>query len=236
VGVRLITGLLVLLSCFSPLRAAEPWVLHSGVSGSYKNGLQQQYLQYLAKGINAHLQVTYASFPRRLHMLKIGAIDLMVGLSYTPERAEHIYYIRPHYFDNPLALFMVNPNRGNAPSEATIGHYQIGTIRNAKYFDAIDNSPNRVAVGTVEQLIKMLLAGRLDGFIYNRRGGIAKLQQMQLLSKVTVLELSEAANNALYIGISKRSKLYTDPQRLRQLVQLQQHYPQLRQDFYAVKP
>lgn len=212
--------------------AAGSLVLKSAVSESYKTGLQYQFLKKIAAELNVGLILSYVPFPRRLHQLKQGEIDLMVGVSYRKGRADYIYYLKPHYFNNPIGLFVRSDAQFNINSAEDIGALNIGVVKSSKYFPELDNSPNKVPISTVEQLVKMVSYGRLDGFVHNKKGAEKKVQQMEMQSQVKAHDFILPVDNRIFIGISKKSWLYRNKKMLAKIKKIQRGYEKLRSHYY----
>ena len=67
-----------------------------GGFGEHKQGAGYEYLQKISYITGWRYEYVYASFKECLDMLADGEIDILGSVSYTPERAELKYLLRPH--------------------------------------------------------------------------------------------------------------------------------------------
>jgi len=157
--------LLVLYTLCYAVQAEPTLKLKSAVSPQYVAGLQHQFINYLAEKSQLDISVYYIPFARRLEYLKQGKLDFMVGLFYRSDRAALIHFIKPSYYDNANVLFVRHDSSLQLTNINQLKAYKIGSIIGSRLFNEYDNSPTKMAVGSVTQLIKMLAIERIDGFI-----------------------------------------------------------------------
>lgn len=228
---------LFLLLFFLPVTVVseERPVLVSGVSPSYKTGLQYKFINYLSKQSDCDTELQYLPFARRLHLLKIGKIDFLVGLSHSKEREKDIYFLNPPYYSQPIGIFTLNSVDKNIVERKKLQDFRIGTIIDSKFFPEIDQNENKLEIASVEQMVQLLLSGRIDGFIHNQKGGMMKVAEANASDRIKVMELSPPVSYDLYIGISRKSALYKDKEKLARFRELQKHYPVIRAEHYQHK-
>ena len=228
--------LLFCLITFPSLALSQDKItLISGVSPSYKNGLQQQFIEHLTAHEHIELQLKYAPFARRLHQLRTGQIDFLVGLSYSKDREKDIYFLKPYYVQ-PIGIFTLKGTDQRIAQRQNLKNFRIGTITNSKLFPEIDQDENKIEIASIDRMIKLLLSGRIDGFIHNQKGGMMKVIEAQATDSIKVSELLPPVNDDLYIGISKKSALYNDQATINLFKARQKDYAQVRAKYYKVTP
>lgn len=221
-----LTGLSVLIVCFFllvvvPIPSKAKECLTTAVSKEHSNSVVVHILKAVAKKMDADLTVRQAPFARRLCWMRTGEIDLMGGLLKRPEREDYIYYVMPPYVTKNRKVFFVR--KGDAALIARyedLYGYKIGTKIGSQYFPRFDRDPDIIKEPTrsVALNFKKLIDGRIDAVVYSLRSGLLKLHEMDLVDQVDVAEFTYLEDNPVYIGISRKSRLLHQRDKLEKVV------------------
>jgi polar amino acid transport system substrate-binding protein len=195
----LLVGLIFLCACAAPglARAAcelrvgwDEWPPYfTGEKGQF-GGLEHDLLKSTAESSGCKLDFLQVPWARALSMLAAGELDLLYGAGYSAERAEFakfsisyrqeqfVLVTKPQAGDETESVFLndwIHSERaGNHPPA-------IGVFRGNIYGEQIElilrgNEKNVTVVelSENEQMVGMLEAGRLDGYIVE--AGVAQMQ------------------------------------------------------------
>lgn len=150
-----------------------PYQFHN--SNNELTGIDIKIFNLIAK--KAQMPISYVELPWQRHLMyiKSGVIDIAFGASYTKEREKTAYFSIP-YRKESVSLFV---NKGMAQ---TIKLKKLKDLINSEYLIGVENgyyygeeylklkkNPAFMArvhgVLDIEQNVKMLLKGHLDGFL-----------------------------------------------------------------------
>nr|WP_161626869.1 transporter substrate-binding domain-containing protein [Desulfospira joergensenii] len=178
-------------------------------------------MQRVAEKLDIHLEMQYAPFARRLLLMKSGEIDIMGGLLKRRSRQSYIYFVSPPYVKSSRKIFFVR--KGEAKRIQSYGDLyglEIGTKINSKYFPRFDQDEKlkKQPVSSVEQNFRKLLLKRIDAVIYSYRSGYTTMMKMGITDQVEPAIYYFAGKNSVYIGISKKSPLMAEKDRVEAVV------------------
>lgn len=189
-------------------------------------GINIEIATLLAKSINLTPIFIRCPFARCLSMVKQGKADMIMGLKKVPERQQDLIFLNPAFMVQhlPLRFFTLASKKVIINSFDDLDTLIVGTLRGGSYFELFDhsNSITKVELTSREQLISMLLHGRIDTFIEREESIIPLMSQDDYQQKILLspYQYTTAVNS--YIAISKHShiKKYTAPlsQQLQKLV------------------
>jgi len=224
--------LLVLFCCFSSLAIADKSELKIAtfieppfvdLVGNKLVGENIEIAKLLAMSVGLQPIFIRCPFARCLTMVKRGQADMIFGLRKFPEREKELIFLDPpsmiqHY---PLRFFVLSSNKIIIDSFDDLKKLSIGTLRGGSYFELFDNSKSitKVALTSREQLVHMLLKGRIDTFI-EREESILPLLPIEVYQEKLSLanyQYDKAVNS--YIAISKLSNIKVYSERLSQQLQ-----------------
>ena len=208
------------------LTEAELWPLsaqtyQSGVSEEHAVGVVARIMQRVAEKLDIKLEMQYAPFARRLEFMRSGEIDIMGGLLKREGREAYIYFVSTPYVDKSRKIFFVRKGEANRiQSYKDLYGLEIGTKIHSKYFPQFDSDDrlNKQPVSSVEQNFKMLLQNRIDTVIYSYRSGYTTLLKMGIADQVEPAVYYYNGENPVYIGISKKSPLLAEKDRIEKIV------------------
>ena len=127
--------------------------------------------------------------------VQTGALDLICGLTRTPEREARFHFIdKPIYLmdyvlfaqaGDPVAVQSWTDVRALAHNGLILLNYDSSAIGRLQKLGGLQlDASGR----TVEQNLKKLSSGRGRFFYYTRQGGVAAIQQLDLQNEVRVIE------------------------------------------------
>jgi len=197
-----------------PVNSAQPsldnkFVIRSAVAKEFKNGLHSKYLAYFADKLSARLELSTMSFARRLHELKAGNIDLMVGLQRTESRVDEFIYVFPAYETLKNRFYSLKENSNYFIKYDDFYNKTIGIHRRSKYFTEFDLDKNieKHPVSTLRQNIKLLLHNRIDAFIHYEESTFPLLKKLGLEAQIVKTNYQPEHENRHYLVISRFSPL-----------------------------
>lgn len=165
----------------------------------------------LAKSVNLKPVFIRCPFARCLSMAKRGQADMIMGLRKLSEREKDLIFLNPpsmiqHY---PLRFFTLTSKKTEINSFEDLKKLSVGTLRGGSYFELFDknNAIKKVELTSREQLVKMLLRGRIDTFIEREESilPLLPLKEYQQKFSLANYRYDKAVNS--YIAISKHSDI-----------------------------
>lgn len=234
----LLVGVIFLLSQNQSL--AHQDIIKAAVAEEFKDGLQSQYLKYIAKQLAMEINITTMPLARRIQEVKKGNADIIVGLDYSPERAAELVYIYPAYEKLSFRFFSLNKNANKIQSYSDLAGKVIGVIRSAKHHSAFeqDKSLKKYELTSLDNCINMLLRGRIDIFIHYEESTLVMLKALGVTGQITKTNYQPEHSNKHYIAISKKSSLADKQKQLKAIIERaikQQDFMQMRLNYYHNK-
>lgn len=135
-----------------------------------RKGLSVDLLNYFEA--NSHFEFEFVSlpWPRALHLVKNGKIDLILTLFKTKPREQYYHFIEPYYAYEANQLFVLADNNFEFTGQLKqLTPFSIGTVRDYSYGEDFDNAAylKKYQVLTEKTLLKQLLSKRSDMLISN---------------------------------------------------------------------
>ena len=153
------------------------------------HGLEHELLQSTAKAAGCSIDLQQVPWVRALEMLKSGTLDLLYGAGYSTERAAFAKYSIPYRDEQFVLVTKGMADRRNSSiflkrwievDNGKNSHHALGVFRGNVYGEKIDPILKRniknvvlVDVNDNDQMVNMLRAGRLDGYIVE--DGVAQM-------------------------------------------------------------
>ncbi|WP_141735029.1 substrate-binding periplasmic protein [Oligoflexus tunisiensis] len=169
-------------------------------------GIDVAILTEITKRTGIEFSYLKCPWARCLKMLEDGKVDVITSLAHSPKRAESVMFIEPPVWDGFDIFFYTLGSE--IRSYADLKERSIGVVRGSAYFKRFDEdrSLKKVSVTEENQLIKMLLAGRID-VIPGIEGNLDYMIMKRCLSgKIKKSSFSGFDPNPYFIGLSKKSK------------------------------
>jgi len=181
------------------------------VDGKYV-GMHIDILKLLIKNLNKKIVFIPCPFARCMLLLQEGKADIIIGLRKTKAREQHLAYL-PLPYDTqsfPLRFYLSRDSRLKINDYEDLKEINIGTIRGASYFDPFDNDSEltKTAVNNHNQLIKMLLKGRIDTFIEREESVLPWINKDIYLNHIKLAKYQYDKSVESYIAISRKSPLF----------------------------
>jgi len=209
-------ALLVMTDIWPPFRMQE--------GDGALSGLDIDLLDQLSQRTGLRFEVQRAPWARGLAALQNGKADLMTGLAKTPERESYIHYLpQPYYACAPR--FYAAPAQAKAlQSYSQLASLTIGHVLESAYFEPFDSDQQlrKTAVNTENQLLEMLVRGRLQAVIGTDCQVDYELRDARWNGRIVKAAFQPEARTDLYIGFSRQRALQTEYQQVSEaLAQMQ---------------
>jgi polar amino acid transport system substrate-binding protein len=216
VGFAFLCALAPVLAKACELRVGwDEWPPYFTYKDGRFQGLEHELLISTADSAGCKLDLWQIPWARALSMLRAGELDLLYGAGYSAERAEFAKF-SISYREERFVL-VTRPGIGNKADAVSLtdwiqsegaGHPRaIGVFRGNVYGEQIerilkDNAKNvtRVELSENDQMIGMLEAGRLDGYIVEDY--VAAMQLQEAASSVRRYVIKEQTADPLHYMFS----------------------------------
>jgi len=186
-------------------------------------GQNIEIAKLLSKSINLTPIFLRCPVARCLSMVKQGKADMIMGLKKLPEREKDLIFLNPPYLVQhyPLRFFTLASRKIVINNLNDLEGLSVGTLRGGSYYESFDNSKSiiKVELTSRDQLVHMLLRGRIDTFIEREQSILPLLPQedYQLKFSLANYQYDKAVNS--YIAISKHSSIKVHSKDLSQQLQ-----------------
>ncbi|GLX77760.1 ABC transporter substrate-binding protein [Thalassotalea insulae] len=187
-------------------------------------GINIDIIKSFAQRLNTELIYTPCPFIRCILLVKEGQIDVVVGIQKSPERAKYMQFLAQPFSIQyyPLNFYLLQDSQLTINNYNDLKKLRIGTIRGALYFDTFDqdNALIKMPVTTYEQLIQLLLKGRIDTFPEREESITPWLSPDNTKQQLKAASFHFQKAVGSYFAISKKSQLVDQLQRLNDIQQL----------------
>lgn len=201
--------------------AAPPTnLLRSSVAKEFRGGLQEKYLHYIAAKLGMPLDIFPMPLARRIHALKKGEIDIMVGMREGYDTEDKFIYLEPSYETLKVSYFVLVSNQDILISEADFEGLNLGlTVHDSTKLDVFTKQGiNVFPINSLSQKIIMLKNGRIDAFRHFDDITEAKLLEMGLTGQVVHAKYQEDKGYRYFVAISKTSPLFNKQAQIRDII------------------
>lgn len=133
-------------------------------------GFSVDILEYIEAHSKYDFEFIILPWPRAVHLVAQGKIDLILTLFKNSEREQVYHFIEPAYGDEVNQLFTLTDSEFEFNGQLQqLSPYSIGTVREYSYGEIFDEAPNlqKLPALTEEVLLKLLLGKRIDMLISN---------------------------------------------------------------------
>ncbi len=176
----------------------------------------------LAKSIGLKPEFLQCPPVRCLSLIKQGQADMLLGLSKSPEREQHLVFLNPPYLlqHQPLRFYTLKENKLIIKKFSDLEPLLVGTLRGAIYFPLFDGNKaiKKVELTSRKQLVNMLLKGRIDTFLEREETVLPLLTPTEYKNKISVADYQYNKPINSYIVLSKQSKITTHTETLSQTI------------------
>lgn len=168
-----------------------------------------EIVKLLAKALTLKPVFVRCPFARCLSMTKRGQTDMILGLRNLPERQQDLIFIEPPLFvqQQPLRFFTLATKNIVIDNFEGLSDLIVGTLRGATYYPQFDNNQtiNKVEITSREQLINMLLKGRIDVILEREESLVPLLPKVEYLQQIAMANYQYDKNVNSYIALSRHS-------------------------------
>ncbi len=168
-----------------------------------------EIIKLLAKAVALKPVFIRCPFARCLSMTKRGQADLILGLRNLPERQKDLIFIEPPLLiqQQPLRFFTLATKNIAINNFNELRGLIVGTLRDATYFPLFDNSKHikKVELTSREQLVSMLLKGRVDVILEREESIVPLLPKTEYLQKIALANYQYDKTVNSHIALSKHS-------------------------------
>jgi polar amino acid transport system substrate-binding protein len=200
---------------------ADEWPPFRIIEGDKYSGIDFDLLEEVSKRMNLKLVVKQYPWSRGLINMRLGNVDIMSGLAKTKQRALFLDYTTPSYYKCSTVFYVKKGNANLIQTYDDLKKYNIGFVTGSAYFSPFDTdaSLKKYSVTTEEQLIKMLLYDRFKVIIGTDCQADYDIARLGLSHKFEKANYRPGNNVDLYIGISKKSHLSKELEKINKIIQ-----------------
>lgn len=168
-------------------------------------GLDIDVLNEIGRRSGLRFDIQRAPWARGLADLELGRADLMIGLAKTAEREQYIQYLSTPYYACAPRFYTVTSAAGQVQRYADLQDKVIGFVHESVYFEPFDSDTALLkhGVNSEQQLLQMLLRGRLAAFIGTDCQVDYELLQPQYAAAIAKARYQPLARTELFIGFSR---------------------------------
>lgn len=168
----------------------------------------------LAAKVGKQIKYVYCPIARCFSLVQVGQADMIIAVRKTAFREEFLNYLSPPIKIQKLPLrFYIRSN-----NEIVLDQYKdlyaikVGVLRGASYFDKFDHDTNiaKIPLTNHQQLINMLLKGRIDTFLEREESITPLVDKEVYVTKIKLANFSYDKGVGSYIAVSKKSFLSKD--------------------------
>ena len=182
-----------------------PFVIES--AGGDLKGIDIDLMRLIGKVMHIDFEIKRYPWARCLKRIESGSSDFITGVARSSERARTIVYADVPYFSCRPAFYSLASVNGNIENYEDLHGLRIGYTSNSLYFPEFDEdtSLSKHAADSEQQLLDMLMAGRLDVIIGTDCQVEYDIARRQLADMIHKEPFSPDYRVDLYIGISRKS-------------------------------
>jgi polar amino acid transport system substrate-binding protein len=184
------------------------------------NGIDIDLLQKIEASLSTPITIKRLPWARCLEFMKSGRADIITGLAYTTDRAQHIHYCGKPYYTVAPVFFLQKGNGNKITTYEDLYRFKIGYSIGSAYFEPFNSDPKlqKIGISTEKQLLGMLLRGRLPVIIGTDCNIAYDLVQMGAQHQVEKAQYEPDQKTDLYVGVSRKSPLFKKRDRIAQLI------------------
>jgi len=186
------------------------WPPFSRVEGSkVLGGFELAVMQEFAKRAGLRLEAKGCPWKRCLFMLQSGQADIAMSLVYSTERAKFLYFLQPaNESPTTWSYYRQKNSTQRVEAHSDLRSLKIGVRSGYVYYEkfANDLSLNTYGVESSEQLIHMLLSGRIDTFIHREILADYLIDKLQVGDRIEKHDYKHSDVSFDHLGLSRLSR------------------------------
>ncbi len=165
----------------------------------------------LANQAGYKTQFIYCPVARCFSLMQTGQADMFVAVRKTEVRKKFLNYLEPPIKIQklPLRFYIRADNKITLNSYKELLPLTVGVLRGASYFDKFDRDTQikKIPLTNHQQLIDMLLKGRIDTFLEREESIMPLVDQNVYATRIKLAKFSYDESVGSYIALSKNSLL-----------------------------
>lgn len=177
----------------------------------------------LAAKTNKKAQFIYCPPARCFALLQTGQADMMIAVRKTAVRENFLLYLEPAIKIQhlPLRFYIRANNKISLKSYEDLQPLKVGVLRGVSYFDKFDHDTQltKIPLSSYQQLISMLLKGRIDTFLEREESITPWVDQEVYKSQIKLATFSYDNSVGSYIAMAKKSPLSSEISQFSQALQ-----------------
>lgn len=188
------------------LLPSPPWSQEG--PGGQPEGLDVDILRAIEPRLGVRFEYRIYPWKRCLALLEQGKIDLIARFNRTTAREQFARYVTPAYSKDRILLLVKEGSGIDLRTHEDLSGLRIGVLRGNAHTARFDGDPTleRTTVGTTEQLLKMLAAGRIDVAVVYERAGLYRRALLNLDQSIRISRLELVRTGADHFAFSRRSR------------------------------
>ncbi len=156
-------------------------------------------------------QFIYCPIARCFSLIENGKADMIIAVRKTEVRKKFLNYLEPPIKIQklPLRFYIRADNKITLNSYKDLLPLTVGVLRGASYFDKFDRDTQikKIPLTNHQQLIDMLLKGRIDTFLEREESIMPLVDQNVYATRIKLAKFSYDESVGSYIALSKNSLL-----------------------------
>jgi len=185
------------------------------------SGMLIDIAAFYADHLNLELEVVFCHYLRCQRLAEMGKVDMMIGLIRNADREQVFHFIEPRLTRSKEQLMFFSQPGLSLSMLSDLSRQAIGRVRGlalpSSLIDTLDSSEISVfEVGSIDQLIDMLMAERIQAFIYSESGGRVAVNQRELGEQIKPYKVDEIETIEGFLAVSKSSALIHQTDKLSQ--------------------
>ncbi|ARD43864.1 transporter substrate-binding domain-containing protein [Colwellia sp. PAMC 21821] len=165
----------------------------------------------LAAKLNKKASFVYCPPARCFALLQSGQADMMIAIRKTETRKQFLQYLEPPIKIQklPLQFYIHADSKIDLNSYEDLHSLNIGVLRGASYFDQFDQDTqlSKIPLTNYQQLVDMLLKGRIDTFLEREETITPWVDQKVYNTQIKIAKFAYDKTVGSYITVSKKSAL-----------------------------
>lgn len=170
-------------------------------------GVALTLAQQIFTQLDLTTQFNPAPWKRTLRNLETGDIDVIVALYWNQKRAQ-VFHYSIAFAENPLAVFVHVNSKLALTNPRELAFYRGISLLGESFGEEFDKfseaNLNILRVDSLQQMFRMLAAGRVDYALYAKYPALVQLQKMALLNDIKQLPLA-LPSQGVHMAFSKKS-------------------------------
>lgn len=164
----------------------------------------------LADSLGVELVYFQCPWARCIKAAQLGQIDIIDHLFQSEARKDYLTFLNPPYsqYEAKFRFYGLKQANHNVRNLNQLAALTIGAVRGNVYYDQFDNNNEIKKIYSVSenQLIDMVLLGRIDGFIASATMTNDMLRRWDPAAKLTELPYQHTEQKGVHIAVSKKSQ------------------------------